>query len=663
VRALVIAVLVLAAAPGAALAQFKPAPLSQPVYPESVVEEHRIATEDGTIYGWVRRPVVPDGVKVPVLLTYSPYAALYSRTPGEDKTAEPSPGDYYTPRGYARAFFHLVGTGNSGGCFDYGGPRDRRTAYAVVEYLGRAGWSNGRVGMLGYSYEGTTQWAAAVETPPHLTTIVPQASITRWYDYAFQHGVRLEGGWGTPAGFDFGFNFVPVPSKNPDPAAAQALADSVRQCDEAEHTQRAYGPDPVYDEFWRARDYLADADRVRASVFLETSWSETNVLAINTIQMWNRLPAGLPRMLRVGMQGHGPAEFETALEVRQAWLDRELLGMKNNLDLVPTVTSEFGPQGDGAAARLLTSDQWPPRGTEVERLPLGDAGGLAVAPGDSPVWTDNQPAHHEQQVVAPPPSGEGGEATAIFLGAPVKEATRVTGIPVLDAEIVTSEISTFVVPVLFDENAQGSRTIITRGALNSRNRRSEAESTELTPGERWRARVHFQPTDWVLAPGHRLGVGVMSMNVEHVLYPDTTRATNELVLGGASALEVPFAPMVEAPPAAGGTGTGSPLARDRPPVRPAGERPAGPLIGISGVRRSGRIVRVRVRCAASAPCRVTARLRRGKRSASRAVTSRVAVDRSRTLKLKVRGRARGLRLVVSARAGTRRAQMTLPVAR
>src|SRR5262245_48246180 len=79
-------------------------PPSAPVYTQSVTEELRIPTEYGSIYGWVRRPVVPAGVRVPIILTYSPYHVLESRQAGSDSDGT---GDYFVPRGYARAWFHL----------------------------------------------------------------------------------------------------------------------------------------------------------------------------------------------------------------------------------------------------------------------------------------------------------------------------------------------------------------------------------------------------------------------------------------------------------------------------------------------------------------------------------------------------------------------------
>ena len=71
----------------------------------------------------------------------------------------------------------MVGTGNSGGCWDYGGVRERNSAYDLVEWLGTQPWSNGNVGMIGGSYDGTRANECASANPPHLATIVPEVSI------------------------------------------------------------------------------------------------------------------------------------------------------------------------------------------------------------------------------------------------------------------------------------------------------------------------------------------------------------------------------------------------------------------------------------------------------------------------------------------------------
>jgi putative CocE/NonD family hydrolase len=50
---------------------------------------------------------------------------------------------------------------------------DATDAYAVIDWITKQAWSNGKVGMYGGSYNGFTQWAAAKTLHPALKTIVP----------------------------------------------------------------------------------------------------------------------------------------------------------------------------------------------------------------------------------------------------------------------------------------------------------------------------------------------------------------------------------------------------------------------------------------------------------------------------------------------------------
>ncbi|HEX2239636.1 MAG TPA: CocE/NonD family hydrolase [Actinomycetota bacterium] len=496
----------------------------------SVVEEYRVPTEWGTIYGWVERPAGPD--KVPIILTYSPYAATTSPAPGEEiDFGDGTVSGAFVPRGYARALFHLVGTGNSGGCYDYGGLRERKTGYAVVEFLGEQPWSNGRVGMLGGSYDGTTQLAAAVENPPHLVTIIPQVPISRWYDYTYGQGVRFYSGFATPLVFDVGYNQIPMLTFTPtDPATAEALVDSVRPCETLYHQQRGFLPDPVYDGFWAERDYRIRAENIRASVLLEGSWVDYNVHPINSIEMWKVLPRDIEARLVMGQQGHAGANLTDSAQVRLAWFDYWLKGENNDiLKKLPTVTSQLNNQ------EIVTYEKWPPRGTRKVKLPLLDdtaPNTLEMANGDSQEWNDFDPLLSEVDVLA----GRAPSTSVLFFGPPLEEPLHIAGSPRLKTWVTSNMESTHLTPVLFDESPDGVRRVITRGLLNSRNRESINNSLPIPLGVPWGGIVRFQPTDYVLPVGHRLGVAMMSMNRAEALYPDETRATNEIELKGRTML-------------------------------------------------------------------------------------------------------------------------------
>ncbi|HEX3554085.1 MAG TPA: CocE/NonD family hydrolase [Thermoanaerobaculia bacterium] len=104
-------------------------------------------------------------------------------------TLTPYIGDSYHPRamyfarhGYVYVLVDVRGRGSSGGTFDPFA-QESRDGYDVVEWLARQAWSNGKVAMWGGSYAGYDQWATARERPPHLTTIVPAASVRTGVDF------------------------------------------------------------------------------------------------------------------------------------------------------------------------------------------------------------------------------------------------------------------------------------------------------------------------------------------------------------------------------------------------------------------------------------------------------------------------------------------------
>ncbi|MDP9384478.1 MAG: CocE/NonD family hydrolase, partial [Actinomycetota bacterium] len=531
---------------------------SQPVYKQSVLEEFRIPSAHGDLYGWVRRPVVPKGVEVPIILTYSPYHLLLSQLPGEEPLGN-STQSYFVPRGYARAWVHVVGTGKSEGCYDYGGARDVETGAEVVEWLAGRDWANGRVGMIGGSYDGTTQFAAAVAGPPALKTIVPQVAIDRWYDYAHYNGVRINSGFGgTPNLFDLGFNFG-----LPDPGSGQALADSVRPCETIEHNTRAYERDPTYDGFWDQRDYRTRAGDIQASVMIEGSWTDGNVLPHNSLRMWQGLRPGLLKRFVMGLQGHGTNRLPDAMDVRHAWFDHELLGLDTGVEKLPAADSM-----DVGTRKRTQSAAWPPPETRAVRVDLG-AGpggfGRLTLRDKAAKWKDTNPLLDESEVLG----NSDGDAGIVLTTEPLAEAVRIVDEVELDLPLSTDRESTHVQAVLFAEDPKGARRRIVRGALNSRMRDSERVNQPFpATGAAWRARFGMLPTDYVLPAGHRLGLALMSANAGLTPegYSDDTEATNTLRLDDAPRLRVPVA--------AGATALGT--IEEKPAPASAEDRPIPP---------------------------------------------------------------------------------------
>lgn len=68
---------------------------------------------------------------------------------------------------------------------------DGDDARAVIDWIARQPWSDGRVGMYGGSYDGFTQWAAAKTLPKALRTIVPWVANNPGNGYPVENSVFL----------------------------------------------------------------------------------------------------------------------------------------------------------------------------------------------------------------------------------------------------------------------------------------------------------------------------------------------------------------------------------------------------------------------------------------------------------------------------------------
>jgi len=94
----------------------------------------------------------------------------------------------YVPHGYGVAQVSVFGTGNSNHCMDLMGTDEQRGIDAAVTWLGSPGWSNGKVGIIGKSYDGSTPWQAATFGNPYLATIVPMSGLIGVHELMWRNG-------------------------------------------------------------------------------------------------------------------------------------------------------------------------------------------------------------------------------------------------------------------------------------------------------------------------------------------------------------------------------------------------------------------------------------------------------------------------------------------
>ena len=137
-------------------------------------------------------PNVPEGTTVPVIAEFGPYFDEISvETPSIEV-----PGtwlgqmiiDQILPHGYAFAQVSVMGTGRSNHCMDLMGNAEQLGVDAAVTWLGTQDWSNGKVAMIGKSYDGSTPWQAATFGNEHLATIVPISGLIGVMELMWKNG-------------------------------------------------------------------------------------------------------------------------------------------------------------------------------------------------------------------------------------------------------------------------------------------------------------------------------------------------------------------------------------------------------------------------------------------------------------------------------------------
>ena len=135
---------------------------------------------------------LPEECHVPVIADAGPY---YGESDVEaDERGSGRLGEFlitnFVPHGYAVAQISVMGSGQSTHCFDMFGLAEQLGVSQSVEWLGDQPWSNGAVGLIGRSYDGSTPWMAAAHAPEDsaLKTIVPISGLTGLQDLVTWNG-------------------------------------------------------------------------------------------------------------------------------------------------------------------------------------------------------------------------------------------------------------------------------------------------------------------------------------------------------------------------------------------------------------------------------------------------------------------------------------------
>ncbi|MFF7259266.1 Xaa-Pro dipeptidyl-peptidase [Streptomyces sp. NPDC008159] len=518
------------------------------------------------------------GRKIPVIMDASPYYSCCGRGNESQRKTYDANGNvvqmplfydnYFVPRGYAFVAVDLAGTNRSDGCVDVGGRSDIQSAKAVVDWLGgrgrayttrtgstraKAGWTNGRTGMIGKSYDGTIANGVAATGVKGLETIVPIGAISSWYDYYFAKGAPLYS-----SGPDWLSDAVESPEARAKCAhVQQALVDGAPRTGD-------------WTRLWTERDYVKDVRKIDASVFVIHGQQDLNVRPKHFGQWWDALAKhGVERKIWLSQTGHvDPFDFRRAawVDTLHRWFDHELLGYDNGIDDEPMADIERHPD------QWVTTKTWPPRTTKATTLRPGrgaQAGvgtlGLRKRSGTE-TFTDN-PTLNETDWAAH--IGRSTPEKAGFVTAPLTKDLRLSGSAKVTVTATPTTSTAHLSAILVDlgpdtirdystagegittltdrtcwgpstpgdsscylktrtKTAAVDYTIFSRGWADLGNH-SSGTGSPLTPGTPYTLTLDLHASDHVVPAGHRLALIVAGTD-EGLIDPPSTKPTLTLDL-------------------------------------------------------------------------------------------------------------------------------------
>ena len=534
-----LAALLLASAPAAASGN--PHPLQQSaagpaLYSGVVIKQFRIPMPDGIHLA--ANLFFPEGARpddrFPVLLEYLPYRK-------DDWSAERDfqLHSYFVRRGYISARVDIRGSGASEGRQpdrEYS-DQEQEDGMAVIDWLSRQPWSNGNVGMMGFSWGGSNSIQMAMRHPPALKAILAICAS----DDLFHDDIHYIDGMMHADEFELSMDLTNALSPAPDfPTDEATLAARF----DAPPWFLLYLQHQHDGPFWRRASLRPDYSRITIPTFLIGGFLDGYRDSIP------RMMAGLraPVKAIVGPWNHTfPHDADPGPEIEWRdkavrWWDYWLKGRDTGILAEPRLDvflRHAYPPGltlPEIPGEWRSEAGWPPAGQHDSTFYFTSAHTLADAPA-------SKGAHTLRYV---PSTGiEAGfgwdDLTAdqrpadanslVYDSEPLTDEVAILGLPqaILRATSTSSLANWFV--RLEDLAPDGAVTLVTGGGLSGAQRDSSADPKPLEPAHLYEFRVPLHFTSWLFPRGHRIRVAV-SNALWPMIWPTPFPLSTTLHLGG-----------------------------------------------------------------------------------------------------------------------------------
>jgi putative CocE/NonD family hydrolase len=555
------------AAPGTTLAQAPNAGnYSSAQYAVRESRGHKVPMRDGVHLSVdIYRPDASG--RLPGILSITPY----------DNTGPREQARWFAQRGYVVVVADSRGRYDSEGVWDPFTAKHKTDGYDLVEWMAKQDWSNGRVGMIGGSYGGWTQWWTASAAPPSLKAIAPQvAPPDHFYNAPYQEGVLV--GWTQDWAAWMAGRTGQIVDTGAYGGFTNTRARDLRRTPYVDILRNRGDMDAAWydtwirsnkstDEYWKGIAYQGreNYSRITVPTLNMTGWfdadypgSPMNYLGMKQfgatpearrpVLMIGPWPHGL-NLRRVGVFDYGPNAVIDLNGYIARWYDHWLKGIDNGVEKDPPVyVFVMGPN------RWYAETDWPLPQTQWTKYYFRSGGKANSVNGDGVLTTEAPTTTSVDQYVYDPatptrspwPGGhtmEGaidsrlsffGNEVLVYTTPPLTEEVEVTGPVEAKLFASTSARDTDWMVRLIDVHPDGYNALLTEGVMRARNRDPQnagvfnpAQLSTITPNQVYEYTIKFwRGTGNVFAKGHRIRVEISSSYYPYYLRNLNTGADN-----------------------------------------------------------------------------------------------------------------------------------------
>lgn len=531
---------------------------SEPIYDLRAQRDVPVPMRDGTRL--VADIYLPSGD--------GPWPTLLERTPyNKETSSEISLGapEYFASRGYAVVIQDVRGRFKSEGAFypfQDDGWRANRDGYDTVEWIAAQPWSNGKVGTIGGSYSGATQYQMLPTRPSHLTAQFVRESSSDYHTEWVYRGGALELAFSLPWALGVTLSNLAhlVPAEELE--SRRAVLTGVRDEIETWFSDRPLAPCPFltglsdwYNEwlehpadgpYWWKWNLGLKHQEIETPVYHLGAWFDGFLRGTLENYKGARTRARTESVrnaqkLIIGPWVHGPGNIdkrvvgeidygaEAAVQfnpLRLPWFDYWLKGIDNGILDEPRV--RFFTMG---ANQWQTTSDWPPPDAHPLTLYLsggksGSARSLndgrlawevsaATDSPDSYLYDPDRPVRTRGGGFLGPLNGGYDQRPVepevlTYTSEPLTRDLEVSGPVTATLYAMSSARDTDWIVRLSDVAPDGLSRNVADGILRARYRESAEHPTLLTPDRVERFEVDCWATSNLFRVGHRIRVAVTS---------------------------------------------------------------------------------------------------------------------------------------------------------